>query len=198
MSASVQANTILILGDSISAAFGIDKTQGWVSLLDKKLSQQCEAITVKNASVSGETTAGGLSRLPSLLEETKPSLVVVELGGNDGLRGLSPKVMQQNLQRMIRLSKGAGARVVVLGIHMPSNFGAAYRKLFDQAYVDATQAEEVPLLPFLLSDIYEKPNMMQEDGLHPTANAQPLLLMNAWQVMGAEVKKICPTLALAP
>ncbi|MDF1782213.1 MAG: arylesterase [Alcanivoracaceae bacterium] len=198
VSAPLQANTILILGDSISAAFGIDKAQGWVSLLDKKLSHQCEAITVKNASVSGETTAGGLSRLPSLLRETKPSLVVVELGGNDGLRGLSPKVMQQNLQRMIQLSKEAGARVVVLGIHIPSNFGAAYRTLFDQAYVNATQAEDVPLLPFLLSDVYEKPDMMQEDGIHPTASAQPILLTNAWQVMGVEVKKICPTLALAP
>jgi len=209
------ADTILIMGDSISAAFGIDKTQGWVELLDHKLKQECNShdvrmtanvpakekagIVVKNASVSGETTAGGLARLPALLAETKPSLVVLELGGNDGLRGLSPNVMQRNLHSMVQLSRAAGAKVVLLGIHMPSNFGAAYRKLFDDAYVTVAAETGVPFMPFFLEGLLDDPAMMQDDGIHPTAAAQPQLLKNAWAVMAKalsdELLTACSTTA---
>lgn len=197
------AGTILIMGDSISAAFGIDKAQGWVELLDRKLSQQCDSsnvnmtarlagkIVVKNASVSGETTAGGLARLPALLSEAQPSLVVIELGGNDGLRGLSPKMMQRNLQSMIELSRDAGAKVVLLGIHVPSNFGPAYRKLFDDAYVQVASATSVSFMPFFLDGLFDDPAMMQDDGIHPTALAQPQLLENAWTVMADELSAVC-------
>lgn len=196
------AGTILIMGDSISAAFGIDKAQGWVELLDRKLLQECDSndvrmtanrakIVVKNASVSGETTAGGLARLPGLLAEVQPSLVVIELGGNDGLRGLSPNVMQRNLQSMVELSRDAGATVVLLGIHMPSNFGAAYRKLFDDAYLRVVSATDVPFMPFFLDGLLDDPVMMQDDGIHPTAAAQPTLLDNAWTVMAEEISAVC-------
>lgn len=197
------AGTILIVGDSISAAYGIDKAQGWVELLDRKLSDQCdsgkvkmtanaaEKIVVKNASVSGETSAGGLARLPSLLSETRPALVVIELGGNDGLRGLSPKVMQRNLQSMVELSRAAGAKVVLLGIHIPSNLGATYRKLFDDAFARVAAATDVPFMPFFLEGLFDDPAMIQEDGIHPTAAAQPQLLDNAWTVMATELPAAC-------
>lgn len=209
------AGTILIMGDSISAAFGIDKTQGWVELLDRKLVQECDSrgvrmaanmtaekeagIVVKNASVSGETTAGGLARLPALLVEAKPSIVVLELGGNDGLRGLSPNVMKRNLLSMVKLSRAAGAKVVLLGIHMPSNFGPAYRKMFDDAYVTVAAETGVPFMPFFLEGLLDDPSMMQDDGIHPTAAAQPQLLENAWTVMAKELadelSAVCSTAA---
>lgn len=191
MTPLASAETVLIMGDSISAAFGIDKAQGWVHLLDDQLSRECEGVSVRNSSVSGETTAGGLSRLPALLSQVKPSVVVIELGGNDGLRGTAPKVMQRNLESMIELSREAGAKVVLLGIHMPANLGEAYRTLFDNAYLQVVETTGVPFMPFILDGIFEHPGMMQEDGLHPTAIAQPRLLANAWTVMEKEIQPLC-------
>lgn len=192
-----RADTLVVLGDSISAAYGLDKADGWVSLLEQQLTEHCDNISVKNASVSGETTAGGLARLPAILEETKPSLLVIELGGNDGLRGLSPKVMQQNLKQMIQLGKQAGARVVVLGIYVPPNLGAAYSRLFEQAFVAAVEAEQVPFHPFFLDKVFDQPELMQDDGLHPTAAAQPQLLENGLMVMAPEIARICPAFPVA-
>jgi len=197
LSVSVQAGTVLVLGDSISAAYGIDKAQGWVSLLDRKLSQQCQGLAVKNASVSGETSAGGLARLPALLAREQPSLVVIELGGNDGLRGLSPTVMQRNLEQMVTLSKQAGAGVVILGMRMPANLGEAFRTLFDRAFVTAAKNQNVPLLPFFLDKVYDQPALMQDDGIHPAAEAQPQLLENALTVLAPALASQCPQVAEA-
>lgn len=194
LSLIAHADTVLVIGDSISAAYGIDKAQGWVSLLDHKLSTQCPGITVKNASVSGETSAGGVVRLPALLQQSSAVLVVIELGGNDGLRGLSPKIMQANLESMITQSQQSGAQVVVLGMRMPANLGEAFRALFDQAYVRAAETHQVPLLPFFLERIYDQPSLMQDDGIHPSAEAQPLLLDNAMQVIAPALAKTCPQL----
>ena len=192
---AARADTVLILGDSISAAYGIDKATGWVSLLEQKLSSQCPSVTVKNASVSGETTAGGLARLSALLEQAAPELVVLELGGNDGLRGLSTKAMQGNLEQMTLLARQAGADVVILGIHMPGNFGKAFRTRFDQAFKDAAANQNVPLLPFFLDQVFDRPELMQQDGIHPTAEAQPQLLQNALTVILPALSEQCPQLA---
>ncbi len=198
LSVSAHAGTVLIMGDSISAAYGLDKAQGWTSLLDKKLSQQCQGMTVKNASVSGETSAGGLARLPQLLKETQPQLVVIELGGNDGLRGLSPQRMQQNLEQMVQLSKQSGAQAVILGMRMPANLGDTFRMLFDRAFAQAAANQQVPLLPFFLDQVYDQPALMQQDGIHPTAAAQPQLLANAMTVLAPVLQPHCAQLAEAP
>lgn len=190
--ANANANTIVVLGDSISAAYGLDKAAGWVSLLEQRLTDHCDNVAVKNASVSGETSAGGAARLPAILAASQPALVVIELGGNDGLRGLSPSAMQKNLQQMIRQSRDAGARVVVLGIYVPPNLGPVYSRMFERAFVDAVNAEQVPFHPFFLDKVYDQPALMQDDGIHPTAAAQPQLLDNALAVMAAEIRRFCP------
>jgi acyl-CoA thioesterase I len=189
---------IVVLGDSISAAYGIDKSLGWVALLAKRLQHTCSGLTVHNASVSGETTAGGLIRLADLLTRLKPALVIIELGGNDGLRGLSPEQMQSNFQAMIRLVRDAKAEPVLLGILIPPNYGRTYRQLFEQAIASAAIIEQVPLLDFFLAGVADRPALMQDDGLHPTAEAQPILLANAWQIMEAPLQRICPGLGTLP
>lgn len=141
----------MVLGDSISAAYGLDKSKGWVALLEARLARDCPQITVHNASVSGETSAGGRLRLPGLLERHKPGLVVIELGGNDGLRGLSPARMQDNFQDMIKRSRKAGAEVVMLGILIPPNYGETYRLLFEKAIADAAEREQVAFVDFFLA-----------------------------------------------
>ena len=198
MASLTQAATVVVLGDSISAGYGIDKTQGWVSLLAQKLSQQCADLTVKNASVSGETSAGGLTRLPTILSEDKPALLVIELGGNDGLRGLSPQVMQQNLAQMIDLARAAGADVVLLGMRIPANLGEAYRRLYDDAFKRVAASKSVSLLPFFLDRVYDQPGYLQADRIHPTAIAQPQLLDNAWTVISKPLGKLCPALVEKP
>lgn len=182
---------VLVLGDSISAAYGIDKSLGWVALLESQLHQQCPHIAVHNASVSGETTAGGLLRLPDLLAGLKPSLVVIELGGNDGLRGLPPAQMQGNLQEMIRMARAAGAEPLLLGILIPPNYGKAYRGLFDQAIASAAATEGVASLDFFLAGVADHEDLMQADGLHPAAAAQPLLLANAWSILEQPLERVC-------
>ena len=198
MASLTQAATVVVLGDSISAGYGIDKTQGWVSLLAQKLSGKCADMTVKNASVSGETSAGGLTRLPTILSEDKPAVLVIELGGNDGLRGLSPQVMQQNLAQMIDLARAAGADVVLLGMRMPANLGEAYRRLYDDAFKRVATSKSVPLLPFFLDRVYDQPGYLQADRIHPTEIAQPQLLDNAWTVIGKPLGKLCPALVEKP
>ncbi len=190
LAASVQANGVLILGDSISAAYGIEKSSGWVALMDRQLKERCPDFPVINASVSGETTAGGKSRLPTLLARHKPDLVVVELGGNDGLRGLSPRIMANNLEQMISLSRQAEADVVLLGMRIPPNYGQQYTALFERQYRDVSQSTSVPWVPFFLEGVIEQ-GWMQGDGIHPTIEAQPLLLETALSVIEPQLPSRC-------
>lgn len=177
------AQNILLVGDSISAAFGLEIQQGWVTLLEQRLAEQGYPHSVVNASVSGDTTAGGLARLPALLEQHQPVLVVIELGGNDGLRALPVSNMQQNLSAMVALASEAGADVILLGMRIPPNYGPRYSDAFEKAFVNVAEEHDVPLLPFLLEGVGGVQNLMQSDGVHPTAAAQPLLLDNAWPVI---------------
>ena len=174
------AGTLLVLGDSISAAFGLDTRQGWVSLLEQRLAAEGFDYQVVNASVSGDTSAGGLARLPTLLAEHRPQLVIVELGGNDGLRGQPPAQLQQNLAAIIQSARASGARVLLLGMQLPPNYGARYNALFSQVYADVAGAAQVPLLGFFLEGVGGVPALMQGDGIHPNAAAQPRLLDNLW------------------
>ena len=174
------AGTLLVLGDSISAAFGLDTRQGWVSLLEQRLAAEGFDYQVVNASVSGDTSAGGLARLPTLLAEHRPQLVIVELGGNDGLRGQPPAQLQQNLAAIIQGARASGARVLLLGMQLPPNYGARYNALFSQVYADVAGAAQVPLLGFFLDGVGDVPALMQGDGIHPNAAAQPRLLDNLW------------------
>lgn len=174
------AGTLLVLGDSISAAFGLDTRQGWVSLLEQRLAAEGFDYQVVNASVSGDTSAGGLARLPTLLTEHRPDLLIVELGGNDGLRGQPPVQLQQNLAAIIQSARESGARVLLLGMQLPPNYGARYNALFSQVYADVAGAAQVPLLGFFLDGVGGVPALMQGDGIHPNAAAQPRLLDNLW------------------
>lgn len=174
------AQNILLVGDSISAAFGLEIEQGWVKLLEQRLAEENQPYTVVNASVSGDTTAGGLARLPALLAEVEPELVVIELGGNDGLRALPVANMQQNLSAMVQLAQEADADVILLGMRIPPNYGPRYSDAFEQAFSTVAEEHEVALIPFLLEGVGGVEGKMQEDGVHPTAAAQTVLLDNAW------------------
>lgn len=185
------SDAVLVLGDSISAAYGIDKRDGWVALLEKRLAPQCPHLDIINASVSGETTAGGLARLPGLLATHQPRLLVIELGGNDGLRGLSPRQMGKNLQQMITLAEAAGAQVALLGMLMPPNLGTTYVRLFEQAMADVAENESVLFQTFFLQGVADQRDLLQVDGIHPTAAAQPHLLDNAWQLLEKTLIEIC-------
>ncbi len=177
------ARTILVLGDSVSAGYGIKVEEGWVALLQQRLRQQGYGYRVINASVSGETTTGGLTRLPRALERHKPAIVVLELGGNDGLRGLPLATTRANLVRMIQLSQQAGARVVLVGMKIPPNYGPRYTQGFEQIFSDLAREYRLPLVPFLLDKVALTAGMMQDDGLHPTARGQPVMLDNVWPTL---------------
>lgn len=168
---------VLVMGDSLSAAYGLENDQGWVTLLEKRLSDQA---TVANASISGETTSGGLQRFSDILTKQQPNIVLLELGGNDGLRGLAPTQMRDNLARMIEQSQEADAQVLLLGIDIPPNYGQAYRDAFTGVYYSLAEEYDVPLVSFLLEDIALNQALMQSDGIHPTADAQPIILDNVW------------------
>lgn len=169
--------TILIMGDSLSAAYGIEHEQGWVPLLEERLGGQADVV---NASISGETTSGGLQRFSAILEKQQPDIVLLELGGNDGLRGLAPNQMRSNLASMIEQSQEVDAQVLLLGIDIPPNYGQAYRDAFTGVYYSLAEEYDVPLLPFLLEGVALNEQLMQEDGIHPTAEAQPMILDNVW------------------
>ena len=183
MAQNAAAGTILIVGDSISAAFGLDTRLGWVSLLEQRLRQQGYDDQVINASVSGDTSAGGLARLPALLAEHKPDVVIVELGGNDGLRGQLPAQLKQNLGSMIDQSLEAGAKVLLLGMQIPPNYGARYTTAFAAVYNELGQEKKVSLVPFFLEGIGGHPELMQADGIHPAVGAQGRLLDNVWPAL---------------
>jgi len=175
------AKTVMVYGDSISAGYGLNPEQGWVHLLQKRLQQQYpKKHNVVNASVSGETTSGGLARFPLALKTHRPDVVVLELGGNDGLRGQPPQMIQQNLARLVEQSQKAKAKVVVFGMKIPPNYGTAYSKAFEQNYTVISQRYQVKLLPFFLEGIAGQKNLMQKDLIHPNAQAQPKLLNLAY------------------
>jgi len=177
----VSAKTVLILGDSISAGYGIDPKQGWVQLLQKRLDQQYpKQHKVVNASVSGETTSGALARLPKLLQTYKPNVVVIELGGNDGLRGQPPQMIQKNLDQLIQLSQKQKAQVILFGMKIPPNYGAAYSKAFENNYKVVSQKYQVKLLPFFLDGVAGQKQLMQNDLIHPNTQAQSKLLNLAY------------------
>ena len=177
----VSAKTIMIVGDSLSAGYGIQPQQGWVHLLQKRLEQQYpKQHKVVNASVSGETTSGALARLPKLLQTHRPDVVVIELGGNDGLRGQPPQMIQKNLANLIQHSQKAKAQVVIFGMKMPPNYGSAYSKAFENNYKVVSQQYKVKLLPFFMEGIAGNKQLMQKDLIHPNAKAQPILLNNAY------------------
>lgn len=178
-----QAGTVLVVGDSISAAFGMDTQQGWVHLLDERMRQEGFEHRVVNASISGDTSAGGAARLPALLTEHQPQLVIVELGGNDGLRGLPPGQLQQNLASMIDASRGVGAKVLLLGMRIPPNYGERYTTAFAKVFDDVAADKNVPLVPFLLEGVGGVDKLMQDDGVHPAVEAQPQLLENVWPTL---------------
>jgi acyl-CoA thioesterase-1 len=175
--------TLLILGDSLSTAFGIEQSQGWVSLLTRKLQNHHYRMQVINASISGETTQGGLQRLPSLLSKHKPVMVIVELGGNDGLRGLKLSMIKSNLRQIIEKIKAENANIVLAGIRLPPNYGQIYTEKFYQIYQDLSKQENVTLVPFFMDGVAKNSAMMQADGIHPTAKAQPVLFNNVWEIL---------------
>jgi len=184
VSAHAAAPVILVFGDSISAGYGLERVQqGWVALLQAKLQSQGYGYEVINASVSGETTAGGLARLPRALALHHPQIVILELGGNDGLRALPIAQLRANLAQMADLAAAAGARVLLLGMRIPSNYGPDYTEQFRSSYAALAREKKLPLVPFLLNDIALSPGLMQADGIHPNALGQPKLLENVWPAL---------------
>jgi len=182
--APAETPVILVFGDSISAGYGLAHVeQGWVALLQTRLKDQEYGYQVVNASVSGETTAGGLARLPRALTLHRPKLVILELGGNDGLRALPIAQMRANLAHMVDLAEAAGAHVLLLGMRIPPNYGPDYTEQFRSCYSDVARDKKLPLVPFLLNDIALSPNLMQADGIHPNELGQPKLLANVWPVL---------------
>lgn len=172
-----QQPTLLVMGDSLSAAYGIEQEQGWVTLLAERLEGEAQVV---NASISGETTSGGAQRFADIIGQRQPDIVLLELGGNDGLRGLSPTQMRDNLASMIEQSQQAGANVLLLGIDIPPNYGQAYRDAFTGVFRSLAEEYDVPLVPFLLEGVALNDQLMQSDGIHPTAEAQPIILENVW------------------
>jgi len=181
--------TILVMGDSLSAAYGIRPEQGWVALLTQQLQAQGYGYEVVNASVSGETSSGGLQRLPRALQIHQPAMVILELGANDGLRGLPLAETRANLTKMVQLSRAAGARVLLVGIRIPPNYGPRYANEFADLYPEIAKRYHLPLVPFLLEKVALDPTLMQEDGLHPNARGEPLVLNTLWQKLEPLLKK---------
>jgi acyl-CoA thioesterase-1 len=178
LSPVAQAAKVLVVGDSLSAGYGLSRGESWVDLLQLKVTGSHQII---NSSVSGETSAGGLSRLPALLERERPDWLILELGANDGLRGLPLNLLQANLQKMIELSIASKAQVLLIGVQLPPNFGRKYNQAFSQLYQSLAAANKLALVPSLFQPILDKPERFQSDGLHPDALAQPLLLQPIWQ-----------------
>lgn len=180
---------ILIVGDSISAAYGMEQSQSWPALLSERLQEDGYAYRVFNSSITGETTEGGLTRLPRLLEMQTPAVVIIELGGNDGLRGLSLDVTRSNLQNMISQSTEVGAAVVLAGIQLPPNYGQTYTQRFASMFEELAQQHAIALIPFILEEVALDSALMQDDGIHPNASAQPVLLENVWVVLQPLLKQ---------
>ena len=178
--------TILVVGDSLSAEYGLKRGTGWVTLLGQRLATEKKSAVVVNASISGDTTSGGRSRLPALLTRHKPAVVVIELGGNDALRGLPLDMTEDNLQTMTRAAQASGAKVLLLGMQMPPNYGQAYGKRFADTFANTAKANKATLVPFFLKGVADRPDAMtlfQADRIHPTEQAQPALVANVWSAL---------------
>jgi acyl-CoA thioesterase I len=178
--ASSDTPILLVLGDSLSAGYGINKNEGWVTLLEKKIKTEGYGYQVVNASITGETTGGGLSRLQSLLTQYKPDLLLIELGANDGLRGFPISFMNNNLDAMVKLAKQHHTRVLLVGVQLPFNYGPRYTDAFEKTFLAVSHTHKIPLVPSLLGKVPLDENLMQKDGLHPNAAAQPQLLQQVW------------------
>lgn len=178
VSTSLNANTLLVLGDSLSAAYGIQPEQGWVALMEQRL--DAEQYTLINASVSGETTDGGLTRLPALLERHQPNYVLLQLGANDALRGLPINMIRSNLTALVEMIQDSGAQIAIIGIRIPPNYGPQYTESFFNLYAEIADQFGLVRVPFLLENVALDWNLMQSDGLHPNAEAQPIILDNVW------------------
>lgn len=176
---ATQAQTILVLGDSLSAAYGIPRDRGWVSLLQQKLPNG----NVVNAGISGDTTDGGLARLPNLLQKHKPTIVVIELGANDGLRGFQIQRIRDNLRQLVQLSLRANSKVLLIGIKIPPNYGLRYTSDFYESYIALANEFKLPLVPFMLDGVAGNPELMQDDGLHPRSEGQQKILDNIWKYL---------------
>ena len=181
--------TVLVFGDSLSAGFGIDVDQSWTTLLQHRLDEQGYEHRVVNASISGETTEGGAARIESALDNFDPALIILQLGGNDGLRGFPPSRMKKNLDKIIRTSKDYGAAVVLLGIRIPMNYGQRYRNAFENVYREIAAELDVPWIEFFMEGVALNDNLMQSDGIHPNAAAQPILLDNVWSIISETLQK---------
>ncbi|MBU3582380.1 arylesterase [Polynucleobacter sp. 15G-AUS-farblos] len=175
--------TILVMGDSLSAEYGLARGTGWVKLLEDQLQKQSSPWKVFNASISGETTSGGLTRMPALLEQKKPGIVLLELGANDALRGLSVEQTEKNLRKMIQESKKSGAKVLLFGMQIPPNYGQDYTNQFKAIYLKLAKQEGVELLPFFLQGIASQKELFQADNIHPNEKAQEILFRNVWGAM---------------
>lgn len=176
LSGSVQATTVMVVGDSLSAAYGLNESDGWVALAREELEAEVPDIEMVNASISGDTTEGALRRLPAALERFEPDVLVLELGGNDGLRGYPLKRMKENLVQLAKLAQDASAQVLILGMRIPSNYGPAYTEAFANSFAEAAEESESELVPFFLEPIALDASYFQRDGIHPNAEAQPLLV----------------------
>lgn len=174
------AKSIVVLGDSISAGYGIEVQSGWVNLLQNKLTDQHSDYVISNESISGDTSAGGLARLEQILTRHKPSILLLELGANDGLRGLSPQEMKNNLTEIVQRSQKAGAKVMLLGMKIPPNYGKRYVEMFYEVYPRLSAELVIPYVPFILEEVALNPEMMQADGLHPNELAQPIVAEKIW------------------
>jgi acyl-CoA thioesterase-1 len=183
------SKTVLVLGDSLSAEYGLARGSGWVTLLEKRIRNEKLDAEVVNASVSGETTSGGKTRLQALLDQHRPAVVVLELGGNDGLRGLPVKSAEANLRDMIAASQKAKAKVLLVGMQIPPNYGRDYTQKFAALYSTLSREMKVPLVPFLLEGVASKPDLFQADRIHPVADAQPIILDNIWPYLKSLLAK---------
>jgi acyl-CoA thioesterase-1 len=188
-SAASAAGTILVYGDSLSAAYGIGQKEGWASLLDERLRQRKLNYTVANASISGETTSGGAARIEAALERFKPDVVIVALGANDGLRGLPIAEMKANLAKMVRAARARSARVLVVGMRMPPNYGAKYTQAFQQAFAEVAKEHRAAYAPFLLDGIADQRDLFLADQIHPSAQAQPIILDTVWKQLEPLLRK---------
>ncbi|MGZ8228357.1 MAG: arylesterase [Burkholderiales bacterium] len=188
--APATAATILVFGDSLSAAYGLPQDKGWVSLLDKRVREERLGYTVANASVSGETTLGGASRIAKALEQHRPAVVVIELGANDGLRGHNLDVMRQNLETMIDASRKMNAQVLLVGMRLPPNYGRAYTEKFQQTYVDLARRKKTAFVPFLFDGFAEDLRYFQSDRVHPNGDAQALMLETVWKGLKPLLKRL--------
>lgn len=184
----VPAATMVVLGDSIGAAYGIEVKQGWVALLQSKLEAEKTGVRIVNESISGETTAGGLARIDRILADHKPAVLLIELGANDGLRGLPLTAMKSNLAEMLHQGRQAGARLLLLSMRIPPNYGKRYTDLFYNVYQQLSSEFKIPCVPFILEDVALIEELMQADGLHPNAKAQPMIADKIWQQLQPLIK----------